>query len=102
MLRSALVRGNEGKGDACFLREGELALGFLRRFLETLKRHPVFPEIDAGLFLKSLDHPVDDALVEILPAQIGVARGGENFEQSLFELEDGDIECAAAEVVDGD
>src|SRR6202022_2846343 len=35
-------------------------------------------------------------------AQVGVARGGEDLEDVLADLEDGDVEGAAAEVVDRD
>jgi len=33
---------------------------------------------------------------------MGVAAGGDDFEDAVVELEDGDVEGAAAEVVDGD
>ena len=49
----------------------------------------------------SLDQPVDDALVEVLAAQEGVAAGGAHLEQALRQLQDRDVEGAAAEVVDG-
>jgi hypothetical protein len=47
-----------------------------------------------------LDHPAEHALVEVVAAQRRVAVGREHFEHALGELEDGNIEGAAAEVVD--
>ena len=42
----------------------------------------------------------DDALVEVFAAEAGVSCGGEDLEGPVFEGEEGDVECAAAEVVD--
>ena len=53
-------------------------------------------------FLNSCDDPVDDALVDVVAAQVGVAVGGLHFHHAVAHFEDGDVERAAAEVVDGD
>ena len=44
----------------------------------------------------------DEEVVDVVAAEVGVAAGGDDFEDALVELEDGDVEGAAAEVVDGD
>src|SRR5882672_1202764 len=46
--------------------------------------------------------PGHDAVVEVVAAQVGIARGGEDLEDVLADLEDGDVEGAATEVVDRD
>src|ERR1700721_21382 len=48
------------------------------------------------------DEPLDDALVEIVAAKVCVAVGRLNFDYALADFEDGNIECAAAKVVDSD
>ena len=53
-------------------------------------------------FLNSADDPVDNALVDVVAAQVRVAVGGLHFHHALAHFQDGDIERAAAEVVDGD
>ncbi len=42
---------------------------------------------------------VDDALVEVVAAQAVVAVGGQHFDDAVADLQDGDVERAAAEVV---
>jgi hypothetical protein len=45
---------------------------------------------------------VHEALVEILAAEVGVARGGLDLEDALLDGEERDVEGAAAEVEDED
>ncbi len=65
------------------------AIGSLRR------------SIPVGL-LELVGQPVDDPLVEVVPAQVRVAVGRLDLEDAVAQLEDRDVEGAAAEVVDGD
>src|SRR5437667_318965 len=46
--------------------------------------------------------PVDDPLVEVVAAEVGVPVGGLHLEDALTELQDRDVERAAAEVVHRD
>ncbi len=60
-------------------------------------------EIDAGgASLEAEDQPVDDPAVEVLAAEERVAGGGDDLEHAVADLEDRDVEGAAAEVVDRD
>src|SRR5205085_3411594 len=43
-----------------------------------------------------------DALVEIVTTEMRIAVGGLYFDYTFTDLEDGDVERAAAEIVDGD
>ncbi len=42
------------------------------------------------------------AVVDVVAAQMRVAVGGEDFEDAFLQFEDRDVEGAAAEIVDGD
>ena len=53
-------------------------------------------------FLNSADDPVDDALVDVVAAQVRVAVGGFHLDHAFAHFQDRDIERAAAEIVDGD
>jgi len=43
-----------------------------------------------------------EEVVDVVAAEVSVAAGGDDFEDAFVELEDGDVEGATAEVVDGD
>jgi hypothetical protein len=53
-------------------------------------------------FLNSVDQPVDDALVEVVTAEVGVAVRRLHLEDAVAELEDRDVVGTASEVEDGD
>ena len=59
-------------------------------------------EIDAVALLELRDDPLDDALIEVVAAQMRVAVGRLDLDDALADFEDRDVEGAAAEVVDGD
>ena len=102
VLRPGLVRGDERQVDVGLHHRGELHLGLLRRLLQALQRHPVLAQVDAVALLELRDDPVDDALVEVVAAEVRVAVGRLHLDDALADLEDRDVERAAAEVVDGD
>ena len=98
MLGSGTVRGNERQVDLGLDGSGELDLGALRGFLEPLQRHLVGRQVDALVFLELLDHPLDDALVEVVAAEMGVTARRKNLDDAVTDLQNGNVERAAAEV----
>ena len=98
--RAALVHRDEREVDRGLLGAGELLLGVLRSLLEALKGHRVLAEVNAVLLLELVSHPVDHALIPVIAAEVVVAVGGENLEDAVSEVEQGDVEGAAAEVED--
>ena len=60
------------------------------------------PRSIPSLFLNSRDDPVDDALIEVVAAEVRVAVGGLDLDHAFADFEDRDVERAAAEVEDGD
>ena len=102
MLRAGLVGGDEGQVDLGLRRRGELDLRLLRRLFQALQRQLVAAQIDAALFLEFVGEVIDDAHVEVLAAEEGVAVGRLHLEHAVADLEHRDVEGAAAEVIDGD
>ena len=101
-LGPVCVGGDERQVDVGLHHRGELHLRLLRRLLQALQRHAVLAEIDAVALLELGDDPVDDALIEVVAAEVRVAVGRLHLDDALADFEDRDVERAAAEVVDGD
>ena len=85
-----------------WLDERELDLRLLGGFLQPLQRHLVLGEVDAMLLLELVREVLDDAHVEVFATEEGVAVGRLHLEEAVVDLEDRDVEGAAAEVIDRD
>ena len=77
-------------------------LGFDDGFADGLHGFGVGAEIDALVAANVVEGNGDEEVVDVVAAEVGVAVGGDDLEDALVQLEDGDVEGAAAEVVDGD
>ena len=96
------IGADEGQVDLGAGRARQLDLRLLGRLLEALEGDPVLREVDALGLLELRGQPVDDPLVEVVAAEVGVAVRRADLEDALGQLEDADVERPAAEVVDGD
>ena len=88
--------------DVALFRDGEFLLGRLGGHLELLQSEWVVAEVDPLLLHELVREQVDQPVVEVVAAQEGVSAGGEHLEDVVSDLEDRDVESAAAEVVDSD
>ena len=102
MERTCGGSGDEGQVDVGLGHTGQLDLGLLGGVLQSLHDHLVAAEVNAVLSLELVGHPVDDALVEVVAAQAVVACGSQNLEHTVGDLQQGDVECTAAQVEDQD
>ncbi len=100
------VRRDVRQVDLGLLAGRQLDLGLLRRFLQALHCKRVLAHVDAALLLELGRDVVDHAAVEVLAAEEGVAVRGQDLELALAvdvsDLDDRDVEGAAAEVIDRD
>ena len=106
MLRALGVGGDVRQVDVGLLVRRQLDLGLLGRVLQALQRQRVRVQVDALVLLELVHEMVDDTLVEVLATEEGIAVGREHLELVLAvhvgDLDDGNIERAAAEVVHRD
>ena len=100
--RTVRTRRDERKIDICREHAGKFDFRLLCGFHEALGAHLVRRKVDAVVLLELGNHPVDDAMVEIVAAEMGVAVGRLDLENAVAQLEDRHIESAAAEVEDED
>ena len=82
--------------------EREVLLGLLGGLLEPLQGHLILAQIDALLLAELLGDVVDQSLVPVVAAQVSVTVGREHLEDALGDIQDRDVEGAAAQVEDGD
>jgi hypothetical protein len=78
------------------------ALRLLNLALKFAKRAEVLRNVGAALLLVSLGHVVDDTVVEIFTAKVGVAGGRQDFEDAVVDREERDIEGTTTKIVDND
>src|SRR5262249_32605290 len=95
------IRGNKRQVDLRLHYRRQLALGLLCRFLQALEGHPVLAKVDTLLLLALVGDPVHHLLVEVITTEMGVAVGSLHLDHALADLEDRDVEGAAAEIIDG-
>lgn len=85
-----------------FLGFGKLDLGFFGGVAQAQHGDGVGVQVDAGLAFEVVDQVVHDALVEVVATQVGVAVDRKHAEHAGNDFDDGDVESAAAEIVDED
>lgn len=102
MLGASGVHGEEGKVDVGLGRAGKLDLRVFGSFLDSLDGLDVLGDVNAALFLELGADVLDESVVEVLASEKSVAVGGFDFEDTLLDFKDGNIEGASSEIIDSD
>ena len=102
MLRTGCVGRDVRQVDLGLAGARELNLGLLRRLLEALQGLLILRKVDPLVFLELGQEPVDDPLVKVVAAKVGVAVRRLHLKDAVAKLQDRDVERSATKVVDGD
>ena len=99
MLRSLSSCCDERKVDVCCGCGAQLFLCLLSRLFQTLHCHLVAGKVNTLCLLELVDHPVCDRVIEVITAEVSITVGCQNLDDTVTDLDDGDIEGTAAEIV---
>ena len=102
MLGARCIRGDVRQVDFGLHRAGQLDLGLFGGFLEALQGLAIFAQVNAILAHELIRQVINQALVEIIAAQEGVAAGGTHLENAFAYIQHRYIEGAPAQVIHGD
>ena len=100
--RTGSIGRDERQVDLSLLSRGQADLGFFGRRLQALHGHRIARQIDTLIFFEFSQQPLDDLLIDVVAAQVGITIGRLHFNNTLTYLEDGDVEGATAKVVHRD
>ncbi|ELY54131.1 NAD-specific glutamate dehydrogenase [Natronococcus amylolyticus DSM 10524] len=95
-------RSNERQVDVRLLSTTELDLGLLGGVFQPLEGLAVLAEVDPVFGLELLGEVVDDRFVPVVAPEVVVPVGRDDLVDAPAQIEDGDVERAATEVVDED
>ena len=57
-------------------------------------------QVDAGVLSEFVGQPVNDALIEVIAAELRITVGGQHVEHAVSDLQNRDIERSSAQVKD--
>ena len=101
--RSAVgFHSDEGQVDGGGGDVGKLNLRLLGSLLQSLHGHLIAAQVNALALLELVGYPIDNSLVEIVAAEAVVTGSCKNLLNAVAHLDDGNIEGAAAEVINHD
>ena len=77
----------------------ERNLGIDHGFADCLHHFGIAPRVYAKVASDVVERKRDEQIVDVVAAEMGVAIGGNDFEDAFVQLEDGDVEGPAAKIV---
>ena len=83
-------------------RRRQLNLRLLSGLTDTLDGHAVIRQVNAGGLLEVLDNVTDQSDIEVLTTEVSITVGGLDFEDTLLDLQAGDIESTTTQIVNSD
>ena len=88
--------------DLCHGLRRKRNLGFDHRLAYGLNGFRLLAQIGPCIAGDIIERDRDQEVVNVVAAQMGIAIGGDHLKDAFMQLENGDVEGSAAEIVDGD
>jgi len=98
VFRAGGIRGDIGQVDFRLHHAAKLNLGFFRGFTQALECLAVTAQVNALFALEFVCRPMDNHLIPIVAAQVGIAVRGFYFHHAAAHFQQADVEGAAAQV----
>lgn len=102
VLGAGSVGSDERQVDVGLERRRQLNLGLLSSLTDTLDSHAITSKVESRSLLELANHVANQVDIEILTTKVCVTVGGFDLEDTVLDLEDGDIEGTTTKIVDGD
>ena len=102
MLWPRLIGGDEGQVHFRLHRGRKLDLRLFSSLFQTLQGEAIIAQIDALILLELVAQEIHDTRVEIFAAKERVAVRGLHFENAIADFKNGNVERAAAKVINRD
>src|SRR5205085_7220099 len=96
------ICANKGQVDLRLHGRGQLNLSSLCGFLQALQGHAILAQVDTLLLAELIGQPINNALVEVITTQVGIAISRLDLKDAFTQLQNGDVEGSTAKVIDGD
>ena len=101
MFRARSISSQIRKIDLCGVSSRELAFSFLSGFSNSLDSHLIAVDIDTTGSLEFLDDELSDHTIDIFSTARSISVSSLNFEHTLAQFQNGNIESTTTEIVDG-
>ena len=102
MLRAGSICSDVRQVDFGSENSGQLDLCFFCGFTKSLHGNFVAGQVNTLVLLELFNQILGDACVEVVAAETVVTSGCKNFDNAVADLQNGDVESAAAQIVDHD
>jgi len=101
VLGSTGISRQVGQIDFGLHDRGKLNFRLLGCLAQSLERLAILPQINSILLFEFLNQVIHDAQIKVITTQEGISGSGLHLEDALAHIQDGNIKCTTAKIIDG-